>query len=392
MKVSSKINLGSLLHFRASFPENDLAEKYAGGEPPLRSELFSADQMEQHGKTLAGLHQLSPEQAPDQLLSRLAENEDVLIGVRDLLAEAVKANRRITPAGEWLLDNFYLIEEQIRTAKRHLPKGYSRELPRLLNGPSAGLPRVYDIALETISHGDGRVDPGSLSSFVAAYQTITGLTLGELWAIPIMLRLALIENLRRAATRIAAHRIDRNRADYWADQMMEIAEKDPKSLILVIADMARSSPPMASAFVAEFARRLQGQSPALALPLTWIEQRLSESGLTIEQLVQSENQQQAADQVSISNSIGSLRFLGAMDWRKFVETMSVVEQTLREDPAAAYGKMDFATRDRYRHVVEKMARSSRLSEREVARHAIQLAQQGAAGTAATIERPMLGST
>ena len=377
VKVSSKINLGNLLHFRASFPENDLAEKYAGGEPPLRSELFSADQMEQHGKTLAGLHQLSLGQAPDQLLSRLAENEGVLIGVRDLLAEAVKANRRITPAAEWLLDNFYLIEEQIRMAKRHLPKGYSRELPRLLNGSSAGLPRVYDIALETISHGDGRVDPGSLSSFVAAYQTITDLTLGELWAIPIMLRLALIENLRRAATQIAAHRIDRNRADYWADQMMEIAEKDPKSLILVIADMARSSPPMASAFVAEFARRLQGQSPALALPLTWIEQRLSESGLTIEQSVQSENQQQAVDQVSISNSIGSLRFLGAMDWRTFVETMSVVERTLCEDPAAAYGKMDFATRDRYRHEVEKMARNSRLSEREVARRAIHLAQQGA---------------
>ena len=377
MKVSSKINLGSLLHFRASFPENDLAEKYASGEPPLRSELFSADQMEQHGKTLAGLHQLSPGQAPDQLLSRLAENEDVLIGVRDLLAEAVKANRRITPAGEWLLDNFYLIEEQIRTAKRHLPKGYSRELPRLLNGSTVGLPRVYDIAIETISHGDGRVDPGSLSSFVAAYQTITGLTLGELWAIPIMLRLALIENLRRAATRIAAQRIDRNRADYWADQMMETAEKDPKSVILVIADMARSSPPMASAFVAEFARRLQGQSPALALPLTWIEQRLSESGLTIEQSVQSENQQQAVDQVSISNSIGSLRFLGAMDWREFVETMSVVEQTLRKDPAAAYGKMDFATRDRYRHKVEMMARSSRLSEYEVASHAIHLSQQAA---------------
>lgn len=377
MKVSSKITLGNLLHFRASFPENDLAEKYARGEPPLRSELFSADQMEQHGKTLAGLHQLSPDRAPDQLLSRLAENEHVLIGVRDLLAEAVQAHRRITPAGEWLLDNFYLIEEQIRMAKRHLPKGYSRELPRLLNGSPFGIPRVYDIALETISHGDGRVDPGSLRSFVAAYQTITGLTLGELWAIPIMLRLALIENLRRAATRIAAHRIDRNRADYWADQMMEIADKDPKSLILVIADMARSNPPMASAFIAEFARRLQGQSPALALPLTWIEQRLSESSLTIEQSVQSENQQQAVDQVSISNSIGSLRFLGTMDWRTFVETISVVEQTLREDPGAAYGKMNFATRDRYRHVVETMARSSRLSERDVARRAIQLAQQGA---------------
>ena len=129
--------------------------------------------MEQHGKTLAGLHKLGLGHARDRLLTRLAENEDVLLGVRNLLMEAIKATRRITPAGEWLLDNFYLIEEQIRTARKHLPKGYSRELPRLLKGPSAGLPRVYDIALEMISHGDGRVDPESLSIFVAAYQTVT---------------------------------------------------------------------------------------------------------------------------------------------------------------------------------------------------------------------------
>jgi len=355
------------------FPRS--AGKYSGDEQPLRSELFSADQMKQHGKTLAGFHEPAIERAPDRLLPRLAENERVLIDTRDLLMEAVRTSRRITPAGEWLLDNFYLIEEQIRTARHHLPKGYSRELPSLLNGPSAGFPRVYDIALETISHGDGRVDPENLSSFVAAYQAVTALNLGELWAIPIMLRLALIENLRRVGTRIAADRIDRNRADHWADRMTEIAEKDPNSLILVVADMARSDPPMVSSFVAELARRLKGQSPALALPLTWIEQRLSESGLTIEHLVQSENQQQAADQVSISNSIGSLRFLGAMDWREFVETMSVVEVALREDPGGVYGKMDFATRDRYRHVVEKIAKGSRLSEEWVARLAIQFARR-----------------
>jgi len=358
-------------------PGNSRIQKCDDTEPPLRSELFSSDQMEQHGKTLAGLHKLGMEGARDRLLTRLADNEGVLLGVRNLLTEAVKTNRRITPAGEWLLDNFYLIEEQIRTARRHLPKGYSRELPRLLNGPSAGLPRVYDIALETISHGDGRADQESLSSFVAAYQTVTALKLGELWAIPIMLRLALIENLRRVAARIATDRIDRNLADYWADQMAEIAEKEPRSLILVIADMARSNPPMVSSFVAELTRRLQGQGPALAMPLTWIEQRLSECSLTIKQLVQSENQKQAADQVSMSNSIGSLRFLDAMDWRSFVETMSVVEQTLREDTGGVYGKMDFPTRDRYRHVVEKIAKSSRLSESEVARKAIQLAHESA---------------
>jgi cellobiose phosphorylase len=375
LNVNRKSLYRTLTHWWARQRGRTGVQKDLLDDAPLRSELFSSDQMKQHGKALADSHRLSLGPASDQLLARLAQNEGVLIEACKLLTTAVKANRRIAPAGEWVLDNFYLIEEQIRTARRHLPKGYSRELPRLLNGPSAGLPRVYDIALEIVSHGDGRVDPESLSSFVAAYQAVTPLKLGELWAIPIMLRLALIENLRRVGTRIAADRIDRNRADYWADQMTEIAEKDPKSLILVIADMARSNPPLVGSFVAEFARRLQGQSPALALPLTWIEQRLSESGLTIEQSVQGENRQQAADQVSISNSIGSLRFLGAMDWREFVETMSVVEQALREDPGGDYGMMDFATRDRYRHVVEKIAKSSRWSESEVAHKAIQLARR-----------------
>jgi cyclic beta-1,2-glucan synthetase len=373
----SKMVLENLRHFKASLRGNGPGKKYGNDQPPLRSELFSRAQMKQHGATLAGSHKLSVERASDRLLTRLTENEEVLIEIRNLLADAVKVKRRITPAGEWLLDNFYLIEEQIRMAKRHLPKGYSRELPRLQNNPF-NLPRVYDIALETISHSDGRVDPEALSSFVASYQTVTPLKLGELWAIPIMLRLALIENLRRVGARIAADKADQNCADHWADEMIEIAGKDPKNLILVVADMARSNPPASCSFVAEFARRLQGQSTALALPLTWIEQWLSESGGTIEKSVQSENQQQAADQVSISNSIGSLRFLSAMDWREFVETMSVVEQTLRSDPGGIYGKMDFATRDRYRHVVEKIARSSTLSEVEVADKAILLARESAA--------------
>jgi hypothetical protein len=345
----------------------------------LRSELFSADQMEQHGRSLAAMHRLTPKRGPDQLLPRLAANEAVLIDACNRLTVAVRANRRITPAGEWLLDNFYLIEDQIRTAKRHLPKGYSRELPRLATGPSAGLPRVYDIALETIAHGDGRVDPDSLSRFVAAYQTVTPVKLGELWAIPIMLRLALIENLRRVASDVTAGRIDRDLADGWADQMIAIAQKDPKSLIILIGDMARSNPPMSTAFVSELSRRLQGHGPALALPLTWIEQRLSESHTTIEQLVQSGIQLQAANQVSISNSIGSLRFLGATDWRNFVETMSVVEHKLAEDPSGCYANMDFVTRDRYRHAVEGLAKVSEVAEIDVARKAIQLAHESAAG-------------
>src|SRR5439155_15005446 len=214
-------------------------------------------------------------------------------------------------------------------------------------------------------------------SFVASYQTITTLRLGELWAIPTMLRLALIENLRRVGTRMATGRVDRNLADYWAGQIIEMAEKDPKSLIMTIADMTRSRPILSSSFVAELARRLQGQGSALALPLTWIEQRLAESGLTIKKLVQSENQEQATDQASVSNAIGSLRLLGSTDWRDFIESTSAVEMVLRRDPAHAYAEMDFATRDRYRHVIERIAKCVDLSEQSVACKAVELAAETA---------------
>lgn len=346
-------------------------------ELPLQAELFSTVQMEQHGRIVANAHKLDIGSGRDQLLSRLSDNESVITQVCNQLTETIKAGRQVTPAAKWLLDNFYLIEEQIHTAKRHLPKNYSKELPRLLRGASAGHPRVYDIALETIAHGDGRVDPESLPLFVAAYQQVTTLKLGELWAIPIMLRLALIENLRRVAVRMSIILHNRNLANTWADAMAQAAEKDPSSLILLVADMARSNPPMESSFVAELVRRLQWQNPTLMLPLTWLSQRLAESGQTIEYLVHLESQQQAAYQVSISNSIGSLRFLSAMDWRKFVESMSMLDHALRKDPTGIYVQMDFATRDQYRHVVEGIARHSPLSEVEVAEAAILLANDSA---------------
>jgi len=342
-------------------------------EFPLRSELFSAAQMAAHGKNVAGRHVLSNKGGADRLLPRLSDNASVISDTCTELTAAIKAGRQITPASEWLLDNFYLIEEQIRIARRHLPKDYSKELPRLSNTDADGTPRVYQIALEIISHGDGRVDPESLSRFVAAYQDVATLKLGELWAIPIMLRIALIENLRRVAARVYDNRSQRDRANIWADQMSETAEKNPSDLILLVADMARSGQPMNSAFVAELARRLQGQSPSLTLALQWVTTRLADAGLTIEQQIQAEIGQQAADQVSISNSIGSLRFLGTMDWQEFVETMSAVEQTLRMDPSGTYGKMDFSTRDNYRHVIEKLAKQCRHTEVEVAEQALALA-------------------
>src|ERR1700689_383117 len=242
-------------------------------EHPLRGELLSVDLLKQSARNLAQNRRVQNGSGPNLLLPRLASNEKILrdYNERTLLVEK---NRVITPAAEWLLDNFHLIEEQIRTAQRHLPRGFNRELPQLLNGPWKNFPRVYEIALQIVSHTDGRIDAEHLTSFVAGYQEIVSLELGELWAIPIMLRLALIENLRRIAAQLNSVRKDRDAAENWANEIMAVAEKNPSHLIIVVGEMARSQPVLTRAFVTEFLRRIQEKSPSVKLAVGWIEERL----------------------------------------------------------------------------------------------------------------------
>lgn len=345
--------------------------------PPLHGELLTPDQLVRHAEVIAQQHQSTIiREGSNRLLAQLQENERVLREFNRATV-AVDRTRPITPATEWLLDNFYLIEEQIQMARRHLPRSYSRELPRLTTGPAAGLPRVYDLMLELIAHADAQIDRSPLWRFVAAYQNVAPLSLGELWAVPIMLRLGLIENLQRITRRLAEAREHRDLADYWIDRLQEMAATNPSHLVTVIAEMAQARLPMTSAFVAEFCARLSRQSSVLHLARNWLEQWLASHSLTIEQLVHQETQHQSADQVSVSHSIGSLRFLSSANWKEFVEDLSLVEQALRGDAAHVYPRMDFASRDRYRHIVESLARVSRHSELEVASEAVRLAASAA---------------
>lgn len=279
-----------------------------------------------------------------------------------------------------MLDNYYLIEEQIRLVRHHLPKDFGKGLPVLI--PPHHRPRIYDIATEIIAHGDGRWDSDSLAHFIVAYQEVTPPTLGELWALPSMLRLALIENLRRVSIEVANTQQERHLAEVWVSKLVACAEQRPSELIMAVADLARARPPLSCAFVAELVRRLQGRGNLLMLPLTWIEQQLADNGTTADALTQRFNQQLAAQQLSLSNSINGLRLLSETHWADFTEAMSLVEQTLRRDPAGVYPEMHFDTRDQYRHVIEMLARHSRYSEGEVAQQVVALAGTADATTLA----------
>ncbi|HEY5078868.1 MAG TPA: hypothetical protein VII43_03430, partial [Opitutaceae bacterium] len=352
---------------------NTLPEVASPSDPPA---LYTAEQMAEHARLLAIEHEVVIRPGANTLLQRLDENESRLRAYNQATYAADQA-RQITPASEWILDNFFLIEEQIQTARRHFPRRYSRELPRLVGGRSANLPRVYDIVLGFVSHTDTQLEAESIAAFLSSYQLVTPLTLGELWAVPIMMRLALIENLRRITDRLNVNRHDRDLADHWAGRLEETAENQLSQIVVTVADMARAALPFTSSFVAEFHQRLSRLSAAVPLTRGWLDQMLSENNQTVEQLVRAETQSQAADQVSISYTITGLRLLTMRDWRGFVESVSVVDRILRTDPADAYRQMDFTTRDSYRHAVESVARYGGLSEAEVAERAVRLAEAGA---------------
>lgn len=352
-------------------------------KPPIRSEvseassvhapgeLFSLEQLILHAKTLAAYHPDGVKRTKNPLLPRLDLHEEVL---RRFNQQTVKdgPGRRLTPAAEWMLDNFYLIEEQVALARKHLPRKYSRELPCLLEGTSEGLPRVYDVVAELVSHQDAQIDEETLSAFVAAYQTVTTLKLGELWAIPIMLRLCLIDTLQQMARRLITGHDDRALAKEWIDRLQAMADNNPSQLVVVVAELATADISLSSAFVAEFTELLARHNPLLHLARTWLEQHLTQRGQSVESLCIQENQQQAANQITVSHCIASLRFLSTMDWETFVENLSAVDDILQGDPSGIYARMDFPTRDRYRHAVESLARQSKKSEEGVADEVVRM--------------------
>src|SRR5258705_10135973 len=205
---------------------------YNSTEDPIREELFSVERLEQYAAELAAEHSVSPNPGRGRrLLPRLEENGRKLIALYRALADAIRNELTVSPAAEWLVDNFHIVEEQLREIRRDLPKGYYKELPKLKDGVLAGYPRVYAIALSLIAHTDSRLDADTLRRFIRSYQTLRPLSIGELWAIAITLRVALVENLRRLATRIVSARNDREEADKLADKLLEIGGREPDELI-----------------------------------------------------------------------------------------------------------------------------------------------------------------
>jgi cyclic beta-1,2-glucan synthetase len=339
---------------------------------PIRGEIFSTERLELLAETLAASHMVHGRRLAGQpLLSRLEDNGRALLAAYRDIARAALEEEAISPAAEWLVDNFHIVEEQIRQVREDLPAGFYRELPKLASGPLPGLPRVYGLTWAFIEHTDSRVEGGTLARFLRAYQRASALTIGELWAVPISLRLVLIENLRRIFDQNAARRARRREADALADRLLS----DPSSEAAARALPRRDRRPLSRPFAARLLQRLRDHEPVGLLATEWVEQRLADHGLKAEEVLRLDQQEQAAAHVTVRHLISSMRLISALDWNEFFESVSLVEEALCAGTRVA--EMDFPTRDRYRQAVEDLSRGSGRPELEVARRAVARARSEA---------------
>ena len=339
---------------------------------PVREELFGLERLEQHAQSLAAAQPVSLR--PPRVLSlhkRLNANASVLLAAYRASAAAVERGLEVVPAAEWLLDNYHLVDEQIREIREDLPPGYYRQLPKLAEGPFAGYPRVFGLAWAFVAHTDSYFDPGTLRRFIDAYQRVQPLTIGELWAVAITLRIVLIENLRRLADQMTAGRHDRDDAQQLAEQLF--AAGSARSAL--DADIASRPPgPLSEVFAAQLARRLRDKDPDSHPALNWLRERLALQGTSIDAVVRHAQQRLGASNLSVRNVITSMRLISSIDWALLIESVSLVDARLRN--ASGFADMDFASRNLYRSAVEQLARGSPCSELEVVEHTLAACQRG----------------
>ncbi|MDH5319746.1 MAG: protein ndvB [Nitrospira sp.] len=331
-------------------------------EEPIRAELFGVERLEQHAASLAVAQVVTDDARGGRLLTpRVLDNKRVLVESYQAIARTIRDEKAITPADEWFVDNFHLVDEQLREIIDDLPPGYYRQLPKLASGHLQNYPRVFGVAWAFVAHTDSRFDPDMLRRFVMAYQGVQPLTIGELWAVAISLRVVLVENLRRLAERIVHSRKARLEADELADSLLgsgALAAELPASALRRF-----ETKPLATAFAVQLVQRLRDLDPKVRPVLRWLDERLAAQGATADEMVHAEHQQQAAMSVTMRNIITSMRLTSAFDWSDFFESVSPIDTILRTDPR--YAEMDFVTRDTYRHAIEDLARGTGLSEIEV---------------------------
>mgnify|MGYP001066913557 FL=1 len=304
---------------------------------------------------------------------KINQTETHLRDIYSFLNQTLDLEHNILLSTEWLLDNAYAIKGHMKDISRNLPSNFYQKLPLLKDGNYINLPRVYGMASQLVLLTDGYVDKDNINAFIESFQKNTPLTIGELWSFPLILRLSLIESIEHLADLIIQRLKDSQQADFWGDRLLNATRKAPDKLYFFMNLLTESHPQPSTYFASQLVDHLYDDEGALLLVKNWFEKKI---GYDLSNILQTEQNDQTVEQTSTANCITSLHRLKQLDWREVFEKLNVVNNILGEDFANVYAKMDFSTKDLYRHHVEKLSKVSSYSEFEIARQAVLLSQQG----------------
>ncbi|MCC5917799.1 MAG: glycosyltransferase 36 [Cryomorphaceae bacterium] len=308
----------------------------------------------------------------------LEKSKEILVETYRMLSKIVKHEKEISPASEWLMDNFYIIQEQIVQIGIDFPKAYQKNIPILAIGEHTGFPRVYEIVLNMLTHTDNVLDKDVLEEYIRSYQEEETLQLGELWAIPIMIRLFLIQILAEKASRILEQKNITIEVEKFVSEIGKKDLQEPGAFSHAISGWAKvHSEKLGLLHLLELYNQLQSAGLLHEEQKRWFNYHINQYEVTLENAMRQEAQKQSRLQVNIQNAVISLREITETEWPDFVEDCSVVNDILKQDPSGHYVRMDFQTRDSYRKIVEKVSRYSKFSEKETAICALKLAQEQA---------------
>nr|WP_245224282.1 glucoamylase family protein [Rhizobium halophytocola] len=347
-------------------PARDIESKQIDHNDSIRSTYLTNEELEQKAAELArnGTAEFPGLFAFD-FFKRHKENEEEILRVYRTTAADVETGATITPAAEWLLDNHYIIEEAIQEVRRDFPKKFYRQLPTM-NIAGNEMPRTLALAWLFVAYTHSTVSQESMTALVEGYQSEQILEIGELWALPSMVRYVLVENLRRISTRVERSRQMRRRANETADEIIRIGNEDgSRELMQKIEPLLDDN-----TFATQFLYRLRNGSQDTSFAINRLEAHLEHRGRTAEEALTGEQNRLSSGNVTMGNIVTSLREVDDTEWSVWVEQVCAVDRILGTH--TDYRELDFGSRNAYRSTIEKLARRSDHTEVEIAQKAIDM--------------------
>ncbi len=312
-------------------------------------------------------------------IPRLKENFEYITEVYNLLSEHLKLEIPIHPAGEWILDNYYIIEKTVKTIIKDMPLKKYRNFIGLENGTYKGFARAYVLAGEIVAYTDGVVDRDNLSGLLESYQSKKNLSMDEIWNIGIFLQIALIEKIRGICEKIYSSQIQKYKVENIIERLVE--NKQDLKFKNISSSKNYSHGEMKYPFIEYMSYRLKQYGRQAYAFLNILEEQTNKMGLSITEVIQKEHFDIALKKVSMGNSITSINTILRVNFLEIFEQINGVEEILKKDPAGVYSKMDYKTKAYYRQEIEKIAKKTKISEMYIAKKCLEMAERNAGKTA-----------